>query len=339
MARVVWEASRADEGTISATGADVVAAALLERVVGPELDRLRAEVDRQARLLDSAYRFGDERGSDLLALSAERDDLRARLAKVEALADEWAAWSCRSEEGHEDSDVQCVSCLSADLRAALASVPEPSDSDEDTYCGVEEGEAMEGDCECPRCIAEPSDSEPAPTEVDSLRLRRELEQARRRLEREAAEPRCPTCGGRGADPRESSKDGSRCPDAFHSEPAPEVKREAYLEGRGDKPGYGPWRCDQCGHRRWVGWAAGPGMPLRAQCVPCGHVQALPDSEPAPDADREAGAYRASWRDAPGVEDHTRTSTPYGPDYCSTCSEAMGDWVQWPCVGSQKAGAS
>lgn len=39
-----------------------------------------------------------------------------------------------------------------------------------------------------------------------------------------------------------------------------------------------WLCWACGSSRWVGWRAGPerdGFPLRAQCVPCGRVQAPP----------------------------------------------------------------
>lgn len=28
--------------------------------------------------------------------------------------------------------------------------------------------------------------------------------------------------------------------------------------------------------------------------------------------------------------HTRTSTPFGPDYCAECSEAISEWVRWPC---------
>ena len=42
-----------------------------------------------------------------------------------------------------------------------------------------------------------------------------------------------------------------------------------------------WACDQCGSDRWVGWREGPegaGYPRRAQCVPCGHVQDLPQAD-------------------------------------------------------------
>lgn len=29
--------------------------------------------------------------------------------------------------------------------------------------------------------------------------------------------------------------------------------------------------------------------------------------------------------------HTRTSTGgYGPDFCAECSEAISEWVPWPC---------
>ena len=41
-----------------------------------------------------------------------------------------------------------------------------------------------------------------------------------------------------------------------------------------------WRCERCGSNRPVGWRAGPaheGFPLAAQCVPCGHVQDLPEA--------------------------------------------------------------
>ncbi len=42
-----------------------------------------------------------------------------------------------------------------------------------------------------------------------------------------------------------------------------------------------WTCSRCGSGRWVGWRGGPGpgFPRRAQCIPCGHVQELPDCGP------------------------------------------------------------
>jgi rubredoxin len=42
-----------------------------------------------------------------------------------------------------------------------------------------------------------------------------------------------------------------------------------------------WRCKVCGSDQWIGWRAGPaheGFPRKAQCVPCGHVQALPEGD-------------------------------------------------------------
>lgn len=50
MAKVIWEASRADEGTISATGADIVASALAHAGFG------------QQRPLRTRYRVGVECG-------------------------------------------------------------------------------------------------------------------------------------------------------------------------------------------------------------------------------------------------------------------------------------
>lgn len=29
-------------------------------------------------------------------------------------------------------------------------------------------------------------------------------------------------------------------------------------------------------------------------------------------------------------DHVRASTDAGPDYCATCSDAVAEWVEWPC---------
>lgn len=31
-----------------------------------------------------------------------------------------------------------------------------------------------------------------------------------------------------------------------------------------------------------------------------------------------------------VVTHTRSSTPAGPDYCAECSEAVSEWMPWPC---------
>lgn len=46
--------------------------------------------------------------------------------------------------------------------------------------------------------------------------------------------------------------------------------------------------------------------------------------------------RPEWRDPDNrlarVTVHVRTETDYGPDYCHPCSDAIGDWVPWPCPG-------
>ena len=39
--------------------------------------------------------------------------------------------------------------------------------------------------------------------------------------------------------------------------------------------------------------------------------------------------------APATE-HVRKSTPTGPDYCETCSQAAVEWVDWPCAPAQAA---
>lgn len=37
-----------------------------------------------------------------------------------------------------------------------------------------------------------------------------------------------------------------------------------------------------------------------------------------------------------VVSHTRTSTDAGPDFCLECSQAISEWVAWPCDGSKRA---
>jgi hypothetical protein len=37
-----------------------------------------------------------------------------------------------------------------------------------------------------------------------------------------------------------------------------------------------------------------------------------------------------------ITTHTRTSTPQGPDFCEECSDAVSEWVQWPCPASASA---
>lgn len=34
-----------------------------------------------------------------------------------------------------------------------------------------------------------------------------------------------------------------------------------------------------------------------------------------------------------VTTHVREVSDQGPDYCKPCSEAIGEWVPWPCAGS------
>jgi hypothetical protein len=66
------------------------------------------------------------------------------------------------------------------------------------------------------------------------------------------------------------------------------------------------------------------------------------------SDAEAKAYKAGWADAlaevrdeesviaarlaerGNEEQHTRTQTNGGPDFCKECSAAAQEWVEWPC---------
>lgn len=55
-----------------------------------------------------------------------------------------------------------------------------------------------------------------------------------------------------------------------------------------------WACERCGSHRWTGWRAGPeheGFQRFAQCVPCGHVQAvtMTNSKGAPEMAEESGS--------------------------------------------------
>lgn len=41
---------------------------------------------------------------------------------------------------------------------------------------------------------------------------------------------------------------------------------------------------------------------------------------------------AAWN---AVTTHTRTSAPEnGPDFCAECSDAIQEWVPWPCARSE-----
>lgn len=47
--------------------------------------------------------------------------------------------------------------------------------------------------------------------------------------------------------------------------------------------------------------------------------------------REGGARETDARIRVAItQPHVRAQTEHGPDYCSTCSEAIHDWVAWPC---------
>ncbi|HEX3002854.1 MAG TPA: hypothetical protein VHO27_01475 [Angustibacter sp.] len=137
-----------------------------------ELDRLRADVtgwkDTYARdraLWSEGFEHDQRRAE---SAEAERDDLRARLAKVEALIE--AVGGDEARHACDDADADCSACWIHDLRAALGSVPEPSDEraipkrcprcgEECRYDGWDWTHAScYGVGSCP----EPSDSEPAP---------------------------------------------------------------------------------------------------------------------------------------------------------------------------------
>ena len=66
-------------------------------------------------------------------LAAERDVLEAIVARVEALADEWAAMGCdSSDDTHPPTPSRmCPSCASADLHAACADEREWRADEED----------------------------------------------------------------------------------------------------------------------------------------------------------------------------------------------------------------
>jgi hypothetical protein len=79
--RTIWETSRADESTISATGADIVARAVIA-VADEEQAELRAEVERLTReCLDREATETDAR--ERLRRCEER------LAAMEALRQQW----------------------------------------------------------------------------------------------------------------------------------------------------------------------------------------------------------------------------------------------------------
>ena len=95
LAEAIWRTSRADEGTISATGANHIADALLPLVEQHVAERV-AEVERER----DAFMDGYERAMDSLSAA------EATLREVRALAD---GWDCEWGEGRE-----CVLRVGAD---------------------------------------------------------------------------------------------------------------------------------------------------------------------------------------------------------------------------------
>ena len=97
LAEAIWRTSRADEGTISATGANHIADALL-----PLVEQHVAERERDA------FMDGYERAMDSLSAA------EATLREVRALAD---GWDCEWGEGRECDGPTC--CRRDDLRRIL----------------------------------------------------------------------------------------------------------------------------------------------------------------------------------------------------------------------------
>lgn len=125
-AETIWNASRADEGTISATGAKHVARAVLA-VRDAEVERLRADLGRHQEQIETYYAASQE----WLRVEAENRDLRARLTAVEALAEEWSKTPQPPDEEYEGTteghwafgEWLATTSNARAIRAALASVP------------------------------------------------------------------------------------------------------------------------------------------------------------------------------------------------------------------------
>lgn len=137
--------------------------AAVDGAVRREFEDLRAEV-ANLRAAGHAVGRGHERERQrAITAEAERDDLRARLA---ALADEW------DREYTTSNGVDSYMRAAAYKVRALASVPEPSDSEPHAPCcdacggsGASDEASSNGlcwDCRGTGCAHEPSDSEPAP---------------------------------------------------------------------------------------------------------------------------------------------------------------------------------
>ena len=77
---------------------------------------------------------------------------------------------------------------------------------------------------------------------------------------------------------------------------------------------GGYVCDRCG------------MPTESE--PCATHGALPGHQHYPgDGGCSGTDCRKRWE---AVTTHTRSQTDAGPDYCAECSEAIQEWVAWPC---------
>ena len=139
----IWDASRHDEGTISWAGANVVARAVIAVADAEARDRTApASEPYDAGAVNESYEDGYDQGHadahadgaapDRLckalaraeAAEAEVGTLRARLAAVEALADQWADRK-RSDGMSGNAWIGLtLSGVAADLRAALATTGE-----------------------------------------------------------------------------------------------------------------------------------------------------------------------------------------------------------------------
>jgi hypothetical protein len=109
-----------------------------------------------------------------------------------------------------------------------------------------------------------------------------------------------------------------------------VAAKAWIEHRWNMPG--PTTCT-CG---WDAGGADDWFDLLAAHVADAIVAALDAAglltvgEPCPWCPYPACECTARLA---AVTTHTRTATDQGPDYCRDCSEAISEWVQWPCPGS------
>ena len=193
---------RSDQGTpmcscghdlgLDETWGEHVADAVLA-VVGPELERLRAEVERLRGSTDRARQSARRAGLRATAAEAERDDLRARLAKVEfplTLERVHEIVSFLSQTGRAGllhaNTLNIAMGASARRRAALASVPEPSDSEP---------------CTCTSYVVDYSD----PDRYHAENIDREDDPACPvHGDSEPHAPCCDACGGSGASDEASS---------------------------------------------------------------------------------------------------------------------------------------